>query len=104
LDADRLPMAATFPMERRRVIYAGRVQGVGFRYTTVSIARRYPVVGYVENLRDGRVVVLAEGKGLELDRFLADLERTMGGYIREKQSETGPATGQFQGFQVQFGN
>jgi acylphosphatase len=89
-------------MERRKVVYAGRVQGVGFRYTTASIARRYPVTGYVQNLRDGRVVVLAEGEGSDLDRFFADLEGTMCSYIREKQSETGTGTKQFQGFQVQF--
>ena len=89
-------------MERRRVVYAGRVQGVGFRYTTVSIARRYPVTGTVQNLRDGRVVVLAEGSASDLERFLSDLEGTMRSYIQEKQAETAPASGQFHGFQVKF--
>ena len=40
---------------RCRVIYRGRVQGVGFRYTSASIARRFPVTGYVRNLPDGTV-------------------------------------------------
>ena len=89
-------------MERRRVHFAGRVQGVGFRYTAVSVARRYAVAGYVQNLSDGRVVLVAEGEGAELDRFLADLGETMRAYIRDTQSESGPPTGEFRGFQVRY--
>ena len=89
-------------MERRRVHFAGRVQGVGFRYTAVSIARRYAVAGYVQNLPDGRVVLVAEGAEAELDRYLADLRETMREYIRDIESESGPATGEFRGFRVRY--
>ena len=51
--------------ERRRVgrlvLFSGRVQGVGFRYTACHIARHFTVTGYVRNLPDGRVELLAEG-------------------------------------------
>jgi acylphosphatase len=89
-------------MERRNVYYSGHVQGVGFRYTAVSVARRYGVRGYVQNLRDGRVVLVAEGDGTELDRFLADLAATMSAHIRQTQCETAPATDEFRGFHVRF--
>jgi acylphosphatase len=89
-------------MERRRVLYSGHVQGVGFRYSTVSVARRYPVTGFVQNLPDGRVVVVAEGEATALDRFLSDLNDTMGGYIQNAHTETHAATGEFRGFQLQF--
>ena len=89
-------------MERRRVHFSGHVQGVGFRYTTVSVARRHAVTGYVQNISDGRVVVVAEGEGAELDRFLADLNETMQEYIRSTDSETNPPSGEFPGFQVRF--
>ena len=89
-------------MERRRVHFAGHVQGVGFRYTAVAVARRYDVTGYVQNLSDGRVVLVAEGEGAELDRFLADLGETMRAYIRDTQSEPGSPTGEFRGFQVRY--
>ena len=56
--------------QRRRLIYSGRVQGVGFRYTTASIARRFPVTGYVRNLPDGSVELAAEGTADVLDEFL----------------------------------
>ena len=52
------------------VYYAGRVQGVGFRYTAESIAAGYKVCGYVRNLRDGRVELWAQGEAGEVGRFL----------------------------------
>jgi acylphosphatase len=39
----------------------GRVQGVGFRFTTVEVASRFPVTGFVRNLPDGSVEIVAEG-------------------------------------------
>jgi acylphosphatase len=53
-----------------RVIYSGRVQGVGFRATTRSIARRYDVAGYVRNQSDGTVELVARGSAEEVRGFL----------------------------------
>ena len=88
--------------ERRRVHYSGHVQGVGFRYTTAAIARRYRVSGFVQNLADGRVVVVAEGEAAELDRFLQDVAETMADFVRDSQADLGPATGEFSGFGVRY--
>jgi len=88
------------PHERRDVLYSGRVQGVGFRYTTCEIAERFQVLGYVQNLPDGSVKLVAEGEAGELQRFLdavaAELER----YIANVQSRPGQATGEFAEFQI----
>ena len=100
--AGRLHHATGKTMARRSVYFTGHVQGVGFRYTAVSVARRYAVTGYVQNLPDGRVVLVAEGEGAELDRFVSDLGETMLGYIRSTQSECAPPTGEFRGFQVRY--
>ena len=54
----------------RRVVFHGRVQGVGFRMTTERVAKKYDVVGYVKNLPDGTVEVLAKATDEELERFL----------------------------------
>lgn len=89
-------------IEQRRIHFSGHVQGVGFRYTARSVARRYAVGGFVQNLPDGRVVLVAEGEGAELERYLDDLGETMRGYIRGTESETCPATGEFAGFEVCF--
>jgi acylphosphatase len=55
----------------KRVLYAGRVQGVGFRYTVHAMARGFPVAGYVRNLPDGSVELVAEGEESAVAAFLA---------------------------------
>lgn len=71
---------------RRRILFYGRVQGVGFRYTTVSIARRYPVVGYVRNLPNGSVELVAEAKPSVLDQFVADIAAQFAGHIQQQET------------------
>ena len=76
--------------ERRRVIYSGRVQGVGFRATCCWLARGFELVGYVRNLPDGRVELLIEGEPAEIDRFLESIRSEMGDFIRDVRSELEP--------------
>lgn len=87
---------------RRTVLFAGHVQGVGFRYAVERIARRFRVSGYVRNLRDGRVEVVAEGMFDEIGRFVAQIEETMAGYVHDRQIEDSPATGDFDDFSIRF--
>lgn len=88
------------PQERRQVFYEGRVQGVGFRYTTLEIAGRYRVSGYVRNLPDGRVGLEAEGEPTELERFLASVAERLRRYIAHVDCRTRPATGEFDRFEI----
>jgi acylphosphatase len=71
------------PRERRRVYFAGQVQGVGFRFTCQSLARRFDVAGHVRNLSDGRVELLAEGESREVDAFVTAIRLEMNSYIKE---------------------
>jgi acylphosphatase len=87
--------------ERREVHYQGRVQGVGFRYTARAVARNFQVTGYVMNLDDGRVRLVAEGEAAELDRFLAQIGEKMGDCIRDCNAQTLPATGEFADFRIE---
>ena len=87
---------------RCRVLYTGRVQGVGFRYRTERIAVGLPVAGFVRNLPDGRVELVAEGSREAVGRFLAGIDADMAGYIRDRQIVEGAATGEFGGFSVRF--
>ena len=48
--------------QQLHILYEGRVQGVGFRYTTKSVANGFEVTGTVRNLTDGRVELVAEGE------------------------------------------
>jgi len=86
--------------QRSSVEYSGRVQGVGFRYTTRSIARRYDVTGYVRNLPDGRVELVAEGQPQELDAFLGEIRERFLGNIRDERRDVQPATGEFTDFEI----
>ena len=87
---------------QRRVIYSGRVQGVGFRYTTTTIASSYAVVGYVRNLADGTVELVAEGARGELKAFLAAIMERLGDKISSTAVDEAPASGQFGSFEVRF--
>jgi len=71
------------PHERRRVYYSGSVQGVGFRATCRWLARGFEVAGFVRNLSDGRVELVAEGEAVEIDRFLHAVRDEMGELIRD---------------------
>jgi len=52
----------------------GRVQGVGFRFTTQSVAIRLGLCGWVKNQPDGSVQTWAQGSSAAVERFLGFLE------------------------------
>jgi len=90
-------------MSRRqlRVLYSGRVQGVGFRYTVKSLTAGYEVMGLVRNLPDGRVELVIEGAEDELKAFQqAVRESGLGGLIQDERAEWRAAEGQFAGFEI----
>lgn len=87
-------------MHRRIIHFDGRVQGVGFRYTTQNIAMRYNVHGYVRNLNDGRVELVLEGDDGEMDNVVNSLSQRMDGFIRKVQVASYPATGEFDNFAI----
>lgn len=82
-------------MVRYTVHYSGHVQGVGFRFTARNIARNYNIGGYVQNLPDGRVLVVAEGDEQEVQAFLNELEQAMASFIRNKTVDRSTPTGEF---------
>jgi acylphosphatase len=88
--------------QQRQLYYRGVVQGVGFRYTARRIAARFRVTGYVRNLPDGRVLLVAEGLPEELERFLGEVRARMGQYIDGVEEAVGPAGGQFSHFEIRF--
>ena len=79
------------PVCRQEWWFSGRVQGVGFRYRTLQVAREFEVTGRVQNLADGRVYLLAEGEAEEVAAFGAEVARRQALFIKE--TETQPAEG-----------
>jgi acylphosphatase len=61
-------------IQRRAFVVRGRVQGVGFRWNTVRVARGLGLAGTVRNRADGAVEVHAAGIPAALDRLRAWLE------------------------------
>lgn len=57
----------------RKFTISGDVQGVGYRFFAQRVAARHQVVGYVHNLPDGRVEVLAEGSPESVEGLKHDL-------------------------------
>ncbi len=87
-------------MQRMEVQFEGRVQGVGFRYTTASVASRWQVTGYVKNQDDGTVLLVAEGDVQELQGFLKAVCDEMEGNIESKQVHYYAASGQWSQFSI----
>lgn len=93
-------MSAANEIHHETVCFSGRVQGVGFRYTVLQIAREFEVAGYVENLFDGRVSLEVEGAEREVGDFIAAIEEHMHGYIRKVERASRRRAPQFSGFTV----
>jgi len=85
---------------RRTIHFSGRVQGVGFRHTTWTIAKRFDVTGFVRNLPDGRVELVAEGNKNELDCFQAAVVEAMRKHVHNASSAESPVTGEFLSFDI----
>ena len=88
---------------RVRVLLGGRVQGVAYRYFAERYASRLDVSGWVRNLPDGRVEVLAEGPEARIQTFLARLkEGPRLARVDSFEVRREPATGEFRGFRIGF--
>jgi acylphosphatase len=87
---------------RRTYRFRGHVQGVGFRYTTTRAAEGLDVAGYVKNLPDGSVELVAEGVPAELDRLIAGLHDRIGPLIQDTQCDETDATHEYDSFLIAF--
>ena len=77
-------------MIRNVVFYTGRVQGVGFRYTTANLAKRFVVAGYVQNLPDGRVRLDVQGTADQVQGLLDAIDQTMARNIKARDISDQP--------------
>ncbi|HYF37617.1 MAG TPA: acylphosphatase [Prosthecobacter sp.] len=89
-------------MIAKQIFYSGRVQGVGFRYSTKQIASGFEVTGWVKNLPDGRVELQAQAHDPEeLDSFLREIdESNLGSLIKEREVNSIPPMTGVRGFSI----
>lgn len=82
------------------VHFSGHVQGVGFRYAVLQVAREFEVAGYVKNLADGRVLVEVEGRITDVGAFLAAVQERMHGYVRKTERSGRARPAELAGFEI----
>lgn len=89
-------------MIAKRVIFEGRVQGVGFRYAVKQIAMGFDVIGRVTNLPDGTVELRAMGEEEEVEEFLKEIteESAMAHHIKETHCQEIPPMEGVRGFTI----
>ena len=96
-------VGALLDMKRKRlqIFYAGRVQGVGFRYTVKSVASGFELTGRVRNLPDGRVELVCEGAQNELEAFRKAIrESGLEHFIQNEDVSWAEAMNNFRGFEI----
>ena len=84
------------------IFYSGTVQGVGFRFTTRELASELSLSGWVKNLSDGRVEILAEGNQKDIEELMNQITEKFQGYIKDKEVSSAPASGKLKDFQIAF--
>ena len=89
-------------IKRLRANFTGNVQGIGFRYTARSLAKDLQVSGWVRNVPDGSVELVAEGEETFLKDLLSQIQHELN-YARYKESVNWePATGEFSLFEIRY--
>ncbi len=84
----------------KHIIFKGSVQGVGFRFTSNNIAKRYGVTGYVKNLPNGNVELLAQGDPDDIKGLIADLKESF--RITDTEIKNVPYNSSYANFRIAF--
>ncbi|MCM8822859.1 MAG: acylphosphatase [Candidatus Omnitrophica bacterium] len=90
-------------MERWHYYISGEVQRVGFRWYAKSIADSFGIYGWVRNMADGRVEIVAEAEPESLNSFTEKMKTSyLGLNIHRVEIEKEKATGEFNSFKIIF--
>ena len=89
-------------MFAKHIIFIGRVQGVGFRFTAHRAAGRHQLTGFVRNVPNGTVEMLAQGRPEDIDDCIQDIKEYFAGYIRETKIGEIPPDPRYTDFKITF--
>ncbi|MBU3967316.1 MAG: acylphosphatase [Euryarchaeota archaeon] len=86
-------------MKRLTLLISGNVQRAGYRTKVVSIAEALTITGTIQNLKDGRVKIIAEGNEKDLERFIhaVNIKNTLINVVNIEKEYSSP-TGEYEGF------
>lgn len=88
-------------MKRVRALYRGHVQGVGFRYMVQSLAAQFDITGFVRNLANGRVEMIAEGTEAELKKMTEAVQKShLQDHIQDVDYVWSEALDEFESFEI----
>jgi len=89
-------------MEAVRIEIRGIVQGVGFRFTTQRLACRYSIKGYVRNLPDGNVEMLAQESADNVAELLRDISETFKTNLRDTKIQEVTLNPEYKDFRITY--
>ena len=90
-------------MSAVQVFFEGYVQGVGFRYSVRHIAKGFDVMGWVRNLRDGRVEMQVNGANDEVQAFLeAIMQSELRAHIKKQDVTPLADAPAMRGFEIRY--
>lgn len=85
----------------KQYLFSGRVQGVGFRYSTKRLAMGFDVIGWVRNLDDGRVELQVMGDEDEVAAFVEEIhDSPLGRHIQEQEERRIAPLAEVSGFSI----
>ena len=86
----------------RKIVFSGRVQGIGFRFTALNIASRCQLTGYVRNIPEGEVEMVAQGTAEMIDDCIRDLQDSFVGSISHIDIEEATPDPKLTDFKITF--
>jgi acylphosphatase len=89
-------------MIAKHIIFSGRVQGVGFRFTAHRMANRHQLTGFVRNVPDGTVEMFIQGPSENIDNCIQDIKDSFAAYIRETKINEIPLDPKYKDFGITF--
>jgi acylphosphatase len=86
----------------RQIVFRGRVQGVGFRYTACRIAAQHGLTGWVRNCPDGSVESVMQGSAADIDRCIDAIKTQFGSFVRDITQSDMPHNPRYKDFQITY--
>jgi acylphosphatase len=86
----------------RHVVFRGKVQGVGFRFTSRNIAGRHNLTGMVRNLPDGNVEMFVQGQDKAVSECIKEIQEYFSGYITDTITEEISSDSKYKDFRIGF--